>query len=99
MNIYSSAIKERGLAMSKQVVLEFPVDLPGKSIKNKEALKKGKEGIVLELLRKEEISQGKAVELLGIDRNTLFDLMAKYDIQVIDMSEKELKEELSKECF
>ena len=99
MNIYSSTIKERGLAMSKQVVLEFPVDLPEKSIKNKEVLKKGKEGIVLELLRKEEISQGKAAELLGIDRNTLFDLMAKYDIQVIDMSEKELKEELSKECF
>ncbi len=99
MSIYNSTIKERGLEMSKQVVLDFPVDLPEKSLKNKEALKKGKEGIVLELLRKEEISQGKAAELLGIDRNTLFDLMAQYDIHVIDMSERELKEELSKECF
>ncbi|WP_261341009.1 hypothetical protein [Candidatus Scalindua japonica] len=32
--------------MSKQVVLEFPVDLPEKNLQNKEALKNGKEGIV-----------------------------------------------------
>ena len=96
MNVYSSTIKERGSEMSKQVVLEFPVDLPEESLQNKEALKKGKEGMVLELLREEKVSQGKAAELLGIDRNTLFDLMAKYDIPVIDMSEEELKDELSK---
>ena len=32
--------------MSKQVVLEFPVDLPEESLKDKEALKKGKELII-----------------------------------------------------
>lgn len=51
--------------------------MPEKGLKDKEALLKGKAIIVLELLRKGEISQGKAAELLEIDRNALFDLMAK----------------------
>lgn len=85
--------------MSKQVVLEFPVELPGKSVLDREVLRKMKELMVLELLRKGEISQGKASELLEIDRHTLFDLMAKCDIPVIDMTEEELKEELSKDVI
>ena len=97
MGIYASTTKERGTAMPKKMVLEFPVDLPEASLQNKEAIRKGKETIVLELLRKEKISQGKAAELLGIDRHTLFDLMAKYDVAVIDMREGELKEELKKD--
>jgi len=75
--------------MLKQVVLEFPVELPEESLKDREALKKGKETIVLELLRKGEISQGKAAELLEIDRWTLFDLMAKYNIPSIKMSSED----------
>lgn len=85
--------------MPKQVVLEFPVELPEEILQDKEALKKAKETMVLELLRKGEISQGKAAELLEINRHDLFDLMAKYDVPVIDMTEEELKEELSKDIF
>ncbi len=77
--------------MSKKVVLEFPVDLPKKCLQDKEALQKGKEGLVLELLQQEEISQGKATELLGINRHDLFDLMAKYDIPVVNFSPEELQ--------
>ena len=51
---------------------------------------------MFELLRKKKISQGKAAELLRITRNELFDLMAKFDIPVIDMSEEELRKELTK---
>lgn len=82
--------------MPKQVVLKFPVELPEEGVLDKKALKKGKEAVVLELLREGKISQGKAAELLEIDRHSLFDLMAKHDIPVIDMTEEELKEELSK---
>ena len=78
--------------MPKQVVLEFP---EGDAL-DKKALKKDKEAIVMELLREGKISQGKATELLEIDRYDLFDLMAKHDISVVDMTEEELKEELSK---
>ncbi len=77
--------------MSKKVVFEFPVDLPKKCLQDKEALQKGKEGLVLELLQQEEISQGKATELLGINRHDLFDLMAKYDIPVVNFSPEELQ--------
>jgi predicted HTH domain antitoxin len=83
--------KERRLKMSKQVVLDFPAELPEKSLKDKETLKKGKEAIVLELLRKGEISQGKAAELLGISRHDLLDLMAKHDIPMADFSPDELQ--------
>ena len=82
--------------MPKQVILEFPVELPEGDTLDKKALKKGKEAIVMELLREGKITQGKATELLQIDRYDLFDLMAKHDVPVIDMTEEELKEELSK---
>lgn len=83
--------------MPKQLVLEFPVEFPEEGALNKKALKKGKEAVVLELLREGKISQGKASELLEISRYDLFDLMAKHDIPIIDMTEEELKEELSKD--
>jgi predicted HTH domain antitoxin len=85
--------------MPKRLVLEFPVEFPEEGTLNKKALKKGKEAVVLELLREGKISQGKAAELLEISRNNLFDLMAKHDIPVMDMTEEELKEELSKDIF
>lgn len=85
--------------MPKQVVLEFPVELPEESLKNKEVLEKLKEVMVLELLKRGEISQGKAAEVLEISRYDLFDMMEKHDIPVIDMTEEYLKEELSKDIF
>lgn len=85
--------------MPSQMVLDFPADLPEESLQKKEVLKKIKEAVVLELLREGEISQGKAAELLEINRWDLFDLMAKYSIPAINMTEEELKEELSKEIF
>jgi predicted HTH domain antitoxin len=84
--------------MSREVLLRFPVDLP-EELKDEDVLRKGKEIIVLELLRKKDISQGKAAELLEINRQALFDLMNKYDIPVISMTDRELKEELTKDII
>ena len=77
--------------MSTQVILEFPSDLPEEGLHDAEVMKKGKQTIVMELLRKGVISQGRAVELLEIDRHTLFDLMGEYHISVIEMTDEELK--------
>ena len=85
--------------MPKQVVLEFPVELPEESLKSKEVLEKLKEVMVLELLKRGEISQGKAAELLEISRYDLFDRMEKHDIPVTYMTEEDMKEELSKDIF
>jgi len=93
------AKKTKGvIEMSREVLLRFPVDLP-EELKDEDVLRKGKEIIVLELLRKKGISQGKAAELLEIDRQALFNLMNKYDVPVISMTDKELKEELTKDIF
>lgn len=82
--------------ISRKLVLEFPEEISEKDLEDEEVQRRSKEGAVFEPLRKKKISQGKAAELLGITRNELFDLMAKFDIPVIDMSEEELKKELAK---
>jgi predicted HTH domain antitoxin len=70
--------------MSKRIILEFPAEVPGKGLQDEGALQKGKAIIILELLRKGKISQGKAAELLEIDRNEIIDLMAAYNIPMAD---------------
>lgn len=96
-----STIKKGETTMPKRVVLRFPVDLPKETLKDEEALQRSKEALILVLLQKREISQGKAAELLEISRHDLFDLMAKYNIPMIDMTFEELQKELNsaKEIF
>jgi predicted HTH domain antitoxin len=53
-----------------------------------------KELIVLNLLREHKISQGRASELLGINRWKLIELMKSHSIPVVDLSNEELKEEI-----
>lgn len=80
--------------MPKKVVLEFPAELPKESAQNENVLKKGKEGVVLELLREGKISQGKAAELLEIDRYTLFDLMSEHNIPMANFPPEELERQI-----
>lgn len=81
--------------MSRRVKLDF--ELPDEiftQLREEEIETKVKESLVMELLREHRLSQGKAAELLGLDRDELFDLMAKYRIPVIDLTPEELKSEL-----
>jgi predicted HTH domain antitoxin len=80
--------------MGKRIVLEFPTELPEGGLKDKEALKKGKAVIVLEMLRKCKVSQGKAAEMLEMDRYDILDLMAKYDIPMADFPVEEFLRQL-----
>ena len=66
--------------MSKQVILEFPVDLPEDSLRDPEILKEGKTVIVLMMLQKGFITQNKAAELMEIDLERLFSLIEMYNI-------------------
>ncbi len=54
-----------------------------------------KKEVVMRLLKDRRISQGKASELLGISRHDLFDLMARYDIPVTDLSPEEMAQEFA----
>ncbi|MBI2347622.1 MAG: UPF0175 family protein [Deltaproteobacteria bacterium] len=83
--------------MAKRVKLdlELPDELLGQ-LREEEIEAKVKEALVMELLREHRLSQGKAAELLGVDRHRLFDLMTKYRVPVIDLTSEELKDELEK---
>jgi predicted HTH domain antitoxin len=75
------------------VTFELP-DEVAPNLRDEDLAVKAKEALTMELLREHEISQGKAAELLAIDRHKLFDLMTKYRVPVIDMTPEELTEEL-----
>jgi predicted HTH domain antitoxin len=77
--------------------LRVHIELPDAAVKNlrdEEIEAKMKEAFYMALLREHQISQGKAAELLGIDRHELFDLMNKYRIPAIDLTPAELEAEL-----
>lgn len=82
--------------MSNRITLEFPAELPDESLRDPDVVEKGKQAIILEMLRKGALSQGRAAELLTVDRYALFDLMVEHRICALEMTEGELKVELSK---
>ena len=55
------------------------------------------ETLVMELLRRHVISQGKAAELLNVSRWDIFEVMGRYKVPAIDLTPEELKQELAKE--
>ncbi|RMF83829.1 MAG: UPF0175 family protein [Nitrospinota bacterium] len=75
------------------VKLELPAEVLH-NLHDEDIAAKAKEAFIMELLREHRLSQGKAAELLGIDRHCLFELMGKYHIPVIDLTPEELAEEL-----
>lgn len=50
--------------------------------------------MVLDALRRRQISAGKAADLLGISLWDLHDLAAENQISMVEMTEEELKQEL-----
>src|SRR5215475_4201903 len=92
---YQHTQSRGGIAMPRhvEVQLELP-DEVATHLRDEDLAAKAKEAFTMELLREHEISQGKAAELLGIDRHTLFDLMTKYRVPVIDMTPEELRQAL-----
>lgn len=83
--------------MAKRLTLdlELPDDLLAQFPEN-EIAAKAREALVMELLREHRLSQGKAAELLGVDRHDFFELMTHYHIPAIDLTAEELKRELQK---
>jgi predicted HTH domain antitoxin len=83
--------------MAKRVKLDL--ELPEELVTQypeKEMEAKAREALVMEFLREHRLSQGKAAEVLGLDRHTLLDLMLKYRVPAVDLTPEELKEELEK---
>ena len=81
------------MAVHIKLTLRFPEDI-SRCLGAEDVANKAKEVLVMQLLREHKISQGKAAFLLGVTRWELFDLMAKYEISVIDLTPEELEKEL-----
>lgn len=82
--------------MPQRLHVEF--ELPDEvviQLRKEDMAAKAKEALVMALLREHHVSQGKAAEILGISRHDLFDLMTKYQVPVIDLTEEELATELN----
>lgn len=80
---------------TKQV--RFDIELPEDLIDSLEEMdKQAKEAFVLDLLRQKKISQGKAAELLNVDRWVLADIMKKHGILSLVIKPEELDEGLKK---
>ncbi len=75
--------------------LELPEEL-AEALQKEDLASKAREALVMELLREHRISQGKASELLGINRTELFPLMTRYEVSAIDLTPEELRSELNK---
>jgi hypothetical protein len=54
-----------------------------------------REALVMELLRQHVISQGKATELLQLNRWDLYEVMGRYKVPAIDLTPEELQHELT----
>ena len=82
--------------MPRRLYLEFELpDEVAEQLREEDMALKAKEALVMELLREHHVSQGKAAEILSISRHELFDLMTKYQVPVIDLTEEELAAELN----
>ena len=80
----------------------FEVDLPEEVVtgfgwQETEVSHKVRETLVMELLRRHAISQGRAAELLQLNRWDLYEVMGRYQVPAIDMTPEELRRELAKE--
>jgi transcriptional regulator with GAF, ATPase, and Fis domain len=80
----------------------FEVSLPeevlaGFGWEEAEVPRKLRETLVMELLRRDDITEAQAAELLQLDRWDLLETMRRYQVSAIRMSPEDLKRELTQE--
>ena len=77
----------------------FEVDLPEEVVagfgwQEAEVPSRMREAVVMELLRRDRISEAEAAAFLGLGRRELLDVMGLYQVPAIRMSREELQREL-----
>ena len=80
----------------------FEVSLPeevlaGFGWENADVPAKLREVLVMELLRRDDITEAQASDLLHLDRWDLLETMQRYQVSAIRMSPEELKREMTQE--
>ena len=80
--------------MKVKFELELPEELQELFESEEAATRAAKEALVLDLVNRGEISQGKAAELLGLDRWELLDLLAKHGLPALSQTPEELRQDV-----
>ena len=80
--------------MGKTVTLELPEDLVKHWESEEDLSREMKETLVLELVRKHELSFREGARFLDMHYQDFLDLMSEHDVPMIDLEPRELKEEL-----
>ena len=84
--------------MPKVLRLEWtlPDEAFGEGFDEGSFLTQVQEEVVMRLLKEQRISQGKAAELLGVNRYALVDLMGRYDIPATELSPEDMTREFAR---
>ena len=83
------------MAGTQQITVDMPSDLVAALGSPEDAAARLRQLAVLDLLKQHKISQGKACELLQLHRTDLWQMMAEFDIPVVDMTPEELDQDLA----
>jgi hypothetical protein len=82
----------------KRFEVELPEEvLAGFGWQEGEVPDRMREAMVMELLRRDRISEAEAAAILDLDRRALLDMMGLYQVPAIRMSREELQRELRQE--
>ena len=83
--------------MAKRYEVVLPDELPQElGWSEAEVPKRIREAFVMDLLRLDHLSEAQAAAILGLDRWEILETMARHEVPAIDLTEEELREELSK---
>ena len=84
--------------MEKRFEVELPEEVvAGFGWQEGEVPRKVREALVMELLRRDHLSEAQAAGLLQLNRWELLDVMGRYQVPAIRLSLEELKRELAQE--
>jgi predicted HTH domain antitoxin len=79
--------------------ISVEVDVPEELLEGPDGearvVRRVREGVALDLLRSGTISQGRAAELLGLDRYALVELMNRHDVPYFNLTGADIDEELA----
>jgi len=78
----------------RSVTIDVPEEVVALLGSPEQAATRARDALVLDLLREAEISQGKAAELLGINRYEMLDLMVRHKIPSGPRTVEELDQDI-----
>jgi len=81
--------------MSRTIAIEIPDELIELLGSEADIGREAKQALVMDLVRRGEISRGKAAELLGISVWDLPELLSRYEIPWFNYSEEQLEQDMA----